>query len=487
MRDLVLPLLLLAGLAPGLARADAVDLSALLGTTADPFDVMHFLSRRDLHDVADERWNAYGQLTYISSWKLPFQAGYTNLNGSTNSLLPSAEQSFTLSATLYLGVKLWPGAEAYFGPEVIAERPLSQLRGIGGSIQNFELQKTGGEAPAAYRSRIFLRQTIGLGGSRVAMPSSAMQLGMTVDSRRIVLTVGNFSVLDVFDKNTFNSNTRQQFLNMAFMTHAAWDFASDARGYSWGGTAEIIWDDWSLRFAHMSPPINPNTLPVGLATLDRYFGQQIEFAHAHSLLGQPGVVRVVAYRNREIMGRFDDAIAAFQADPRMNATTCEGFNYGSQNAGAPDLCWARKPNLKMGIGLNLEQRLTKELGVFFRGMYSDGETEVQAYTSSDRAISGGALSQGALWHRPADLVGIGAAVAWISRTHGEYLRLGGIDGFIGDGNLRQAPEAVFELFYSLNLLRVLWLSLDYQFLMNPAFNADRGPVHLFGLRLHAEF
>jgi hypothetical protein len=166
------------------------------------FDVMNLLSQRGLHNLDDERWNLYGQLTYISSWKLPFKAPYTNANGSTNSLLPGAERSFTGTFSLFFGLKLWPGGEAYLVPEVVSEQPLSQLHGIGGSIQNFELQKTGSETPHLYRARLFLRQTLGLGGDRVVKSSDPLQLGTVVDSRRFVLTLGNFSMLDVFDRNS---------------------------------------------------------------------------------------------------------------------------------------------------------------------------------------------------------------------------------------------------------------------------------------------
>jgi len=33
----------------------------------------------------------------------------------------------------------------------------------------------------------------------------------------------------------------------------------------------------------------------------------------------------------------------------------------------------------------------------------------------------------------------------------------------------------------------VWLSVDYQRMNNPAFNADRGPVNIFGGRAHAQF
>jgi carbohydrate-selective porin OprB len=99
----------------------------------------------------------------------------------------------------------------------------------------------------------------------------------------------------------------------------------------------------------------------------------------------------------------------------------------------------------------------------------------------------GALTKGAAWGRPADLAGAGVGAGFISRIHADYLRLGGIDGFIGDGNLRRAPETNVEIFYSANFLRAFWLSGDYQRIWNPAFNADRGPVNVFGVRIHGQY
>ena len=469
------------------AGAAALAVLAASGSRAEgPPSLMQLLAAKGLHDLQDERWNAYAQLTYISSWKPSFPAAYTNLNGSINSLVDGDERSFTTTATLFFGLRLWPGGEAYYVPEAIAERPFSLLRGLAGSIQNFELQKTGGDTLQIYKSRAYLRQTFDFGGGAVERESDQMQLAAKVARRRIVVTLGNFSILDFFDKNSFTSDTRQQFLSLGFMTYAAWDFASDARGYSWGGAAELYFDDWAVRLGRISPPKNPNQLPVGLR-LDRFYGDQLELEHQHQLSGRPGAVRLLAYRNRENMGRFDDAIAAVAADPGKNAAACASFNYGSLNTTAPDFCWVRKPNVKVGMGIDLEQHLTDDAGVFIRAMVSDGDTEVQAYTSADRSVSLGALGKGSTWGRPLDVAGAGFGIGWISAVHAEYLRLGGIDGFIGDGNIQKAPEATVEAFYSVNFLRVFWLSGDYQRVWNPAFNADRGPVNVFGLRLHAQY
>ena len=452
------------------------------------FSVMNALSEHNLHNLKDERWNFYSQGTYITSYKDAFSAAYTNLNGSTNSLSSNAERSFTATVTGYLGLKAWQGAEFYAAPEMVSELPLSGLKGLGGAIQNFELQKNGTESSTWYLPRAFYRQTLAFGGDPVEMQSGAMQLGGATTSRRFVFTGGLFSVLDIFDKNTYAANLRQQFFNMAFMTNAAYDFAADARGYSTGFAGEFYFDDWAFRFARVAGPGDPNQLQLNLDLLN-FYGDQIELEHQHKLFGQPGAVRILGYRNRENMGSWTDAIAAFNADPNhtKNATTCTSFNYDSLNASAPDLCWARKPNIKMGIGINMEQKVTEDVGLFFRGMVSDGKTEVYSYTSSDQSISLGAQIKGLRWGRIKDSVGIGYAESWISKDHVAYLNMGGIDGFIGDGKINYSSEKVMDIYYQFHAFQATWLSIDYQYIANPAYNADRGPVNMYSGRVHFEF
>ena len=479
----VLPLLASLMLATSVASAQN---GAPAPRPDDDFSFMKMLSDKGVHDIDNEGWNAYGQFTYISSWKPAFDAPYTNLNGSINSLLPTAERSFTGTATFYLGARLWKGAEGYLVPEVISEQPLSQLRGLGGAIQNFELQKGGASVPEIYRSRLFLKQTIGLGGKSLVEESGPLQLGTRYDSRRLVFVAGNFTILDFFDTNAFDIDPRQGFLGLGFMTYAAYDFASDARGYSYGGVGEFHWDDWAVRYGRMMPPKQPNQLPVDFR-LFKYYGDQTEIEHKHTLHGQEGMVRVLAYRNREDMGRFSDAIRAFEADPSKNAAACTAFNYGSNNATAPDLCWIRKPNIKAGVGGFVEQYIGHDIGVFARGMYSDGKTEVYAYTSTDRSATVGVLAKGTAWSRPKDLVGVGTNLGWISDIHAKYLGMGGIDGFVGDGAITAAVERSVDLFYSANFQKIYWLSGDYQHIANPGFNAARGPVNVFTVRIHGEF
>jgi carbohydrate-selective porin OprB len=120
-------------------------------------------------------------------------------------------------------------------------------------------------------------------------------------------------------------------------------------------------------------------------------------------------------------------------------------------------------------------------------MISDGKSEVDAYTAADRSASLGLLAKGSHWSRPSDVTGVGVNLAWISKAHADYLRLGGIDGFIGDGTIRPATETALDLFYSVNIRKSFWLTGDYQHIVNPAFNADRGPVNVFSLKIHGEF
>src|ERR1700723_2991790 len=276
---------------------------------SDEFSFMQLLADKGLHDIENESWNAYGQFTYISSWKPSFSAPYTNLNGSINSLLPTAERSFTGTATLYMGARVWKGGEVYFVPELITEKPLSQLRGLGGAIQNFELQKGGSPTPGVYRSRLFLKQTIGLGGKSIVEESGPLQLGTHYDSRRVDFIVGNFSILDFFDTNAFDVDPRQGFLSLGFLTYGAYDFASDARGYSYGAVGEVYWDDWGVRIGRITPPKQPNQEAVDFRFL-KYYGDQFEVEHKHTIAGQEGMIRVLGFPNHEDIGPFSDAIAA---------------------------------------------------------------------------------------------------------------------------------------------------------------------------------
>ena len=131
--------------------------------------------------------------------------------------------------------------------------------------------------------------------------------------------------------------------------------------------------------------------------------------------------------------------------------------------------------------------MSKDVGVFARVSWNDGNSEILSFTDIDRSVAGGVSVKGSSWGRPDDRIGIGGAVNALSGPKRDFLAAGGYGLLIGDGTLNYRPETIFETFYALNVNKWTTVSFDYQFITNPAYNADRGPVSLFGARLHAEF
>jgi hypothetical protein len=411
-----------------------------------------------------EDWTARFQSTYIYQSKPAFDALYSG----PKSLSAEHERSYTFSATAYLGARLWEGGELYFNPEAIQGVALSAVTGLGG-FTNGEIQKVAGPTLTFYRARLFLRQTIGFGGGRDVLESDDNQLAGGVDRNRLVLTAGNLSVTDVFGLNEYAGDARTQFLNWSFLTFGAFDYAADLRGFTWGAAAEYVHGDWSLRAGRFMQPKESNGMELN-TDLRSSYGDQAEFERRYLLAGRPGKVKLLAYRNVAEMASFEDAIA-----------------YGQANGVAPDITAVRKRQSKTGWGASLEQALGSDMGIFARVSAHDGRTETYAFTEIDRSLSIGGVVKGSSWKRAEDTLGVALARNGISSSHQSYLAAGGNTFFLGDGNLRYAPESIFEAYYSLRALKGVYVSLDWQHIRNPAYNADRGPVQVGSFRLHAEF
>lgn len=414
---------------------------------------------------AEEAWQARFQTTYVRQNKPPFRADYSG----PNSLSPERERSYSLTATAMLGARPWRGAEVYLNPEMALGLPLSQLTGLGG-FPNAELARTAGRDPTFYLARLFVRQTWALGGATPQrVESDQNQLAGSVPSRRVVATVGLLPVIDLFDDNAYSHDGRTQFMNWSIVTHAAFDFAADARGYSRGAALEWFHDDWALRVARFAMPTESNGAKQNLA-LGRSHGDQIEVERGWRLGERPGRVRLLAWRNRAVMGSFADALALAAA-----------------TGATPDLTQVRRDQAKVGFGVNLEQSLGGADGVFLRASRHDGRTETFAYTEVDRSLSAGVLLGGARWGRERDSAGLAFARNGLSASHRDYLAAGGLAFFLGDGRLSYRPETIVEAFYSLSLAPRAWASVNLQRIANPGHNADRGPVNVYGVRLHANF
>ena len=412
--------------------------------------------------AVEEAWNAHFQSTWVWQAKPAFAAAYSG----PNSLSAAREKSYSFTATAAFGLRTWPGGELYFDPELVQGVPMSGLTGLGG-LSNGELQKTAGSNPVLYKARLFLRQRFDLGGEQQAVASDAHQLAGQQAQRRLTLTVGNLAVSDLFDNNALAHDARTQFLNWALLTHGAYDFAADSRGYSVGAALAYEDDAWSLRAGRFAMPIQSNGLALDWA-LARRHGDQVEVEHRFSVADRPGVARLLLFRNVARSASFADALAG-------------------QSAGAPDLAPVRRDQAKRGWGLALEQQLADGISGFARIGANDGRTEPYAFASIDRSASLGAVIQGQRWQRPGDRAGFAWLRNGISSPHQRFLAAGGVDYFLGDGALRYGAEQALEAYYSFALTPQLSLSADAQHIRNPAYNADRGPVTLYAVRMHLEF
>ena len=415
-------------------------------------------------DIQEEAYGAKFQTTYVWQRKYPFGAAYSG----ANSLTPEIEKSYSFTATAALGARLWRGGEAYVDPEVTQGVPLSRLTGLGG-FTNGEIARTSGPELTLYAARAFLRQTWGLGGGREKVEADANQLAGSADRRRLVLTVGKLSVLDLFDDNAYSHDPRTQFLNWSLMTYGAWDFPADARGYSWGFALEYFHDTWALRAGRFMMPKESNGLALNPRIFES-FGDQIELERSHAIGGQAGKLRLLAFRNQADMGGYSDSLA----DAAASGAT-------------PDLATSRKKRVKYGFGVGLEQSLSSDVGAFARASWNNGEAETFTFTEIDRSVSIGVVIRGSRWKRPEDSLGVAFVRNGISGPHSDYLGAGGLGFFLGDGRLSYRSEDIFEIYYSAGLFKDTWLSADFQRIFDPAYNADRGPVSVASARFHYGF
>ena len=416
-----------------------------------------------------EVWSIHGQATYLFQEKDNFYSSYHSQKSLLNESEGGGNKSYTFSATSFLGRRLWSGAEFYINPEIFQGMPFNgQLVGLGG-FQNGELQKGAFTSPVYYTARAFLRQTIDLEGEKEFSLGGPNQIKGLVSNNRLVFTFGKLASLDYFDDNTYSHDPRTQFENFAIFSMGAYGYAADIKGFTFGGVAEWYQDDWIVKTARLALPTVPNTPQLDFS-LSKDFADQIELTHRHSLGEQPGAIRLLWYRQNAFMASYQDAI-----NSRIN------------NAQVPDILENRKnANTSHGYGVNFEQSMNPNVGIFGRWSWNPGNTETQTLDISE-SLSGGFSMKGSYWSRPKDTFGVGYAIDRISSSEINYLKLGGMTAFIGDGNINYKPETIFECNYNAQITGKTNLALDFQKVTNPAYNASRGPIHILGLRLHFEF
>jgi len=414
--------------------------------------------------------NFHGQATLVWQGYPSFRSPYQG----PNSLPGKGEGRETFDATLYAGVRLWQGAQLWISPEIDQGFGLADTHGVAG-FPSAEAYKLGDAYPYARLQRAFIRQTINLGGESQKMDPDITQFAGTQTANRLVLTVGRFSVVDIFDTNKYANNPKTDFLNWTLVNAATFDYAADGWGYTYGAAAEWYQGNWTVRGGIFDLSATPaGGISPDSGNLDPTFDQfQMvgEIERRYELWGEPGALKVTGFLSRGRAGHYVDAIALAEA------------------TGQPaDITAVRVYDSRPGISVNLQQQVADDLGVFARAGWADGTIEPWDFTDVDRTLSAGISLSGKQWGRPDDIVGLAGVVNGISGVHQAFFNAGGLGILIGDGMLpHPAPEGIVETYYSYALTSAVRLTADYQFVANPGYNTDRGPVNVFSGRVHWQF
>ena len=382
---------------------------------------------------ADESSALHFQATVATQAHPAFHAAYTG----KNSLRPEAESATSVVMDLTATLRAWTGAEITVQPELSGGRGLSSTLGVA-AFPSGEVYRVGNPEPTIVLARVVLKQAVG----------------------PLTITAGKLAIPEVFDNVPFSNDPHSRFMSWGLFASAAYDYPADVRGYTWGAAVDLSLDRWSARAGMFLEPLQANG-----AALER------DVTKARGLVGEVerrwpgGAARVLAFLNTAHMGSYTEAMAR---SVDVGQTREDG-------------------RTKAGLAASANHDLGGGLGAFVRGSFNDGQNETWAFTEIDRSLACGAVQSGARWGRPADEAGVALVVSGLSAAHRAYLAAGGLGFLIGDGALRYGAEVLGELFYRAALTDQVSIGGNYQPVFNPAYNRDRGPVHIFTGRVHVAF
>ena len=420
-----------------------------------------FAPAQDANNTApadDQAWDVHVQSTVVGQGHPSFPADYTG----ANSLTPGASVRETVSVDVTGGVRLWRGGE-FFGDLLMWQGyGLNNSLGAAG-FPNAEAYRVGKTYPDLFLCRAYLRETIGFGGGRVATDGES---GGTRDARNLTFTVGHLSAKDIFDSNVYSNDGRTQFMNWVLVANGAWDYPADTLGFTNGAAVEFNTRAWSGRLGifQVSEIANGIRMDWNLA---HAWSSVAEVERRYSLKGHAGALRLLAFDTRAHMGSYQETID----DPSLgeNVVLTAAYRY------------------KYGFGINMEQEIRRNLGVFARLGWNDGKNQTYEFTDVDRTATAGLIPKGERWRRKQDTVGVAVVLNGISAVHRQYLAAGGLGITVGDGALDYRAERMMEMYYNWKISKHFQLTPDYQFAQDPAYNHARGPVEILALRFHTEF
>jgi high affinity Mn2+ porin len=409
----------------------------------------------------EQWWNVHAQSTLVPQGNWKFRSPYVG----PNSLPPILAYRTTATGTLYLDTRVWEGGDIVFNPEFSGGTGLGNTLGLAG-FPNGEATRVGQIAPTPYIARLLIRQTFGLGGEQEDVEDGPNQLAGKRDVDRLTFRIGKMSAQDIFDDNRYSHDPRTQFLNWSLMYNGAWDYPANTRGYNYGATVELNTKWRALRYGIFGEPAVANGADIDPRFL-KANGNVFEWEERYEVADRPGKLRLLAYLNNAHMGNYRQALELSPQDP--------------------DITQTRRYRVKYGFGVNWEQELSEDLGVFARLGWNDGHTESWAFTEIDATAAFGWALRGRAWCREQDVLGLAFVINGLSGPHRDYLAAGGVGFIIGDGRLNYGPEQILEMYYAWELRKGIIVTFDFQGVNHPAYNADRGPVAIAAIRAHLEY
>ncbi len=410
--------------------------------------------------IAVQKWNLHFQGTYIYQYQPAFSSKYSGPNSLGNAL----DKENSVTGTLFFGTRLWKNAELYINPEIAGGSGLSGAFGMAAST-NGETFRVGDPSPTLYLARGYLKQTFPLSKELGKTDDGQNQLQGAEPAKYLRFYLGKFSLGDLFDNNQYSKDPRSQFMNWCLMSNGAWDYAANLRGYTLSFASVLQWNNMSYKLALAALPQVANGEDLN-TNLGQEYSLNAEVVRAYKLNNKDGHLRILGYYNNGDMGNYAQAIS----DGSYSVISTR--QYG---------------RTKIGFGINADQQLTETLGLFARAGWNDGKNETWCFTEADESISAGLSLNGKNWKRVNDVVGLAVVVNGLSQSHRDYLQGGGLGFQLGDGTLNYANETVTELYYSCKpTANGIWFTADYQLVLNPGYNSDRGPVNVFSFRVHVE-
>jgi len=418
--------------------------------------------------LTDSGWNFHFQFTGI----IQYTPGLHSPYAGNNSFLPDSKSAYSVTATAYIGRKLWKGASIYFNPEMAGGQGLSSTLGIAG-FPNGETFRIGASQPVVYVARIFLRQQISLDKEHFdTIEDGINQIREIVSRSRFTINLGKFGIADFFDQNLVSHDPRTDFMNWSLMNNGAYDYAANTRGYTGGIILEYFRPGWVFRAGTALMPVYANG-PTLNFNWTKSNSETIEIQKNYSLHGKPGNARLLFYYNTSKAPNYNSVIQEYQNGTDTSLDVIYGKDYGGK---------------KYGIGMSMNQAFSTRISAFMRMGWNDGKTATWAFAEIDNSGSIGMRYYGIGKGRSSDNIGVALVSNGISSGHRNFLNTGGYGFMIGDGKLPDySRENILEFFYQVKLFEFVFATIDYQFVSNPAYNPDRGPVSLFAARVHINF